>query len=119
MQGGVFIWHAWRYFSQGKGLFLQQGRKIAIKWPLFAHVYEPLERAVFYSGLSGLSLVWFFLRIVGSKQLTKMEERRKVDSFLNLASFLPMKLGLSANLMPSGTILKTGQKSPIYIFVNK
>ena len=42
LQGGVFIWHAWRYFSQGKGLFLQQGRKIAIKWLLFAHVYEPL-----------------------------------------------------------------------------
>ena len=43
LQGGVFIWHAWRYFSQGKGLFLQQGWKIAIKWPLFAHVYEPLK----------------------------------------------------------------------------
>ena len=41
LQGRVFIWHAWRYFSQGKGLSLQQGRKIAIKWPLFAHVYEP------------------------------------------------------------------------------
>ena len=44
LQGGVFIWHAWRYFSEGKGLFLQQGRKIAIKWPLFAHVYEPLRK---------------------------------------------------------------------------
>ena len=30
-------------FCQGKGLFLQQGRKIAIKWPLFAHVYESLR----------------------------------------------------------------------------
>ena len=27
---------------QGEGLFLQQGRQIAIKGPLFVHVYEPL-----------------------------------------------------------------------------
>ena len=27
---------------QGEGLFLQQGRKIAIKRPLIAHVYETL-----------------------------------------------------------------------------
>ena len=29
-------------FCQGKGLFLQQGRKIAIKRALFAHVNETL-----------------------------------------------------------------------------
>ena len=56
--------------------------------------------------------------------------------FLTWGPFYPLKIALqksfftpyfrgkplvqkSANLMPSGTILKTVQKSPIYIFVNK
>ena len=39
------IWHARSYFSPG--LFLQQGRKIAIIWSLFAHVYQPVCRYFF------------------------------------------------------------------------
>ena len=46
--GGVFFARSGVYlsckevFRQEMGLFSQQGRKIAIKGPLFLHVYEPL-----------------------------------------------------------------------------
>ena len=34
-------------FCHGDGLFIQQGQKVAIKGPLFEHVYELFEGAFF------------------------------------------------------------------------
>ena len=40
-RGGVYL-ASKKLFCQVEGLFLQQGRKIEQKRPLFVHVYEPL-----------------------------------------------------------------------------